>query len=96
MSCMIDLIDEIANSDISKSIYAYTSMSSLCLGQHEEMDEGNAKLVIEPNPSKDTVLFKYTGDNSFSVQWQKEVSASDIFYELEMFIKEMKWAVYYE
>ena len=94
LSTMVALVESIENSEYSSSLYAYTSVITLCIGQHPELSPNNALLNIEPIASKGLVNFKYKGDNTLEYSWCKEVSAQNAYLEFVRFIKALKWVVY--
>ena len=90
ISPMVSFASQMASSSYAKAVYAYTSMATLCIGQHRELEEENALLRIEYQPRTKTADFSYKGDKTTEYTWRKSVDDSQIFTEFERFLKEQK------
>ena len=90
---MIDLVSVINQSSYSSGIYAYTSHSVLCIGQHQQLSESNALLKIYYRPDCKKFTFEYKGDMTSKFSWSKSFHQNNVIKEFEFFLKELKWVI---
>jgi len=89
---LLEMVTKIQTSAYSKSLFAFTSHSTLYIAQSEISLNNQPRLKVEYNPKKEEFHFTYELGYIKSNWWQKTVSSKEGFTTLERFlIKRVRW-----
>ena len=82
-----DLASRVANSRYRSGLFAWTSMSSLCITQIEVSHPYDGPHLRLSPITDDRVEFRFVDTRERNHQWHREVAAEDAYDRLEKFLR---------
>ncbi len=96
---ILDLVRHIMNSELSKKLYAYTSLNTLVITIYEDIDRSTECLHVEFDKSLNVWKFNYYGGNTYDSntlngkqpEFKRIYNRDNGIEKFDQFIKWIKW-----
>jgi hypothetical protein len=92
LSPMVQIIENVAASQYAEGIYGTTSMVTLCISQHQEINWNRGE-VLRVDLLNDRFIFTYKETPLSSTEWKKECESNYSFSTFEHVMRRLKWFV---
>jgi hypothetical protein len=89
---MVELVERLETSRYASGVWAWTSMTDLCLAQMPIIDDPYSAPYLKISPHLNgNVEFRYLDTHVGSRQWHRVVSEAEAFSRLEKFFEQLHW-----
>jgi hypothetical protein len=92
---MLQVVEQIANSQFAAGLFPYTSMFTLCIARRRDPRMFHEELRITFDPTGNEFQFEYWSDPSMKPgPWKRKCRAADAFPTLErLLLKRLRWFI---